>query len=341
MTKAEDDLIANQRGLSLSSLSITSGPALPPRPAYGTIGRKIVLRTNYFQVNPRPDLQLFRYDVEMTPEVKVRRVKRRAFQLLLNQASFLEPVRPAIATDHGTMLLTTQKLVLGPDDRTTIPIVYYDAEEAGPAPENSTTYIFNISYTKTLSVPELMDYLSSTSPSIGYGDKESVLQALNIVMSRKPSASSDMAVFPRSNKFFPIGGLLGDLGGGLIALRGYYTSVRTATLRLLVNVNSVTASFYRPGPLLDLMTAFRDSCKGLWQKPLHKFLERLRVQTIHLKTTKGEYKTKVVVGLTQNPKPGASAQEASFYWDEIKSNVTVEQYYHQSTCNPPEPTLVT
>lgn len=132
-------------------------------------------------------------------------------------AFFLAPVRGAVATDHGTMLLTTRKLDLGLEHRTTVPIAYYDVEEAGPVPGHSTTYIFNVSYTTTLSVPELMDYLSSTIPSIGYGNKESVLQALNIVMSRKPCASRNIAVFPRSNKFFPIRPLFDDLGGGLIA----------------------------------------------------------------------------------------------------------------------------
>lgn len=300
------------------------------------MGRSTVFRTNHFEIITEPDLQLFRYSVEVTPELKIARKRRRAFQLLLDTASFLDAVRPAVSTDHASMLITRQRLNLGPDDRTTIPIVYYETEEAGPTPEHSTTYIFNISYIKTLSVPNLMSYLASTDPAITYSDEDSILQALNVAMSRKPSASVDMAVFPRANKFFPIAAFLGDLGGGLIALRGYYTSVRTATLRLLVNVNSVTASFYRPGPLLELMRDFKSSCRGSWQKLLPKFLTSLRVQTTHLRTSKGDYKTKVVAGLARDPHPGANAQEVSFYWDKIKANLTVEQYYHRSTHSRPE-----
>ena len=89
-------------------------------------------------------------------------------------------------------------------------------------------------------IQELLDYISSIDGSIGYTDKNSMLQALNVAMSRKPSGSPGVAVLPGTNRFFPNRAVLGDLGGGLIALRGYYTSVRTATLRLLVNVNFVT-----------------------------------------------------------------------------------------------------
>ncbi len=304
---------------------------MPPRPAYGTSGRRIVLRCNYFQVLPNPDLQIFRYHVEVTPAANAARKRRRAFELLLETASFLDGVRPAMATDYRSMLVTAQRLDLGAEDRTTSRVVYYEAEEAGPKSEQPPTYTFKISYTSTLSVQELLDYVSSTATSAGYSDKDSVLQALNIAMSRKPSGSPNIAVSPGTNRFFPTGAVLGDLGGGLVALRGYYASVRTATLRLLLNVNSVTATFYRAGSLLDLMRDFRTSCQGPWQFLLHNFLKGVRVETTHLKTAKGVYKTKVLAGLARIPHPAASAQEVSFHWDETNSNVTIEDYYNRST----------
>ena len=235
------------------------------------------------------------------------------------------------------MLVTIQQLDLGPDDRTTSRIFYYEAEEAGPKTEQPPTYTFKISYTNTLSVQELLNYISSTDGSLGYTEKDSVLQALNVAMSRKPSGSSGVTVLPGTNRFFPTGAVLGDLGGGLVALRGYYTSVRTATLRLLVNVNSVTATFYRSGSLLDLMQDFRSSCQGPWQLPLHNFLKGVRVETTHLKTAKGVYRTKVLAGLARNPHPGASAQDVTFCWDETHSNVTIEHYYNRSTHSPRYP----
>ena len=44
-----------------------------------------------------------------------------------------------------------------------------------------------------------------------------------------------------------------DLTGGLIALRGYYSSVRPAVGRLLVNVNVTSGAFYKPLPVPALI----------------------------------------------------------------------------------------
>lgn len=330
VTKAENALISNRQSLSLSTLSIGSSSKLPARPSYGTQGRAIVLRCNYFQIIPEADLQIFRYHVQVTPEPKPVRKGRRAFELLLDTADFLDGVRPAVATDYRSMLVTRQKLDLGPEGRTISRIVYFEAEEEGPKSEQPLTYTFQISYSNTLAVQELLDYVSSTDSSIGYTDKEPMLQALNVAMSRKPSSSPGVSAPPRTNKFFPQGAVLGDLGGGLIALRGYYTSVRTATLRLLANVNSVTATFYRSGSLLDLMRDFQSSCQGPWQLKLHHFLKGVRVETTHLKTGKGLFKRRVLAGLARSPYPAANAKDISFYWDEKDSKVTIEQYFQRS-----------
>ncbi|KAI9845325.1 MAG: hypothetical protein M1837_004947 [Sclerophora amabilis] len=327
VTEAENKLVASQKGLSLSGLSLSAGANMPPRPGYGTTGRQIVLRTNYFQVIPNPDLQIFRYHVEVSPEPNAARKRQRAFKLLVDTAPFLDPVRSAVATDNRSMLVTAKKLDLGPDNRTMCQIDYFDAEEDGPNPEHPNVYTFRVSLTNTLSVQELMDYLSSTTASTRCENKESVLQALNVAMSRKPSNAQDVVSFPGTNRFFPTSGVLGNLGGGLLALRGYYCSVRTATLRLLVNVNSITATFYMPGPLVELMKAFRSSCKGRWETLMHHFLKGLRVETSHLKTKKGVLKKKVISGLARTPFPGAGAKDVSFFWDETNSEVTVQEYF--------------
>lgn len=50
---------------------------LPKRPGYGTVGRPIKLRANFFRMNISPRLSdLYHYDVEITPEKCPRVVKR-------------------------------------------------------------------------------------------------------------------------------------------------------------------------------------------------------------------------------------------------------------------------
>ncbi|KAI9795475.1 MAG: hypothetical protein M1833_007005 [Piccolia ochrophora] len=326
VAKAEDALILNRQGLSLEALSLKSASRMPLRPGYATQGDSIILRTNYFQVFPKPDLQLFTYHVDVAPEPNAARKWKRAFQLLISLAPFLVGVRPAVATDNRSMLVTLKKIDLGSEGSKECQVVYHEEEDDGPNPEKQTVYTFRITYTKALSVQELMDYLCSTDSMSRYDDKDSILQALNIAMSRKPSNSPGVAALTRANKFFPTAPILGRLGGGLVALRGYYASVRTSTLRLLVNVNAITASFYMEGPLAVMMREFCNSCKGNWPFQLHRFLKGVRVEVTHLKSKKGALKTKVLAGIAQKP-PAANARQVSFMWDESKSQVTIEQYY--------------
>ncbi len=315
---------------------------MPRRPAYATLGRPIVLRANYFNIVPGPDLQLFRYHVEFKPEAKAHRLIARVMELFLAQAPFFADLLPAVATDGRSTIITVKKLKLGAENRTTGKILYYEAEEAGPRAENPKTYEFTITYTNTLGVQELMDYLQSTDITTEYEPKEAVLQALNIAMMRKPLSSPDVTGRPGRNKFFPIGAVLGNLGGGLIALRGYYTSVRTATLRLLLNANSITATFYQPGPLTDLFVAFKQSCTDKhMESALHAFVKGIRVEVTHLKTKVdkdgrgGKYRTKPIQGLAMRPKAGANAREVRFFYEEAGREITVDEYYRRSKWHPP------
>lgn len=53
------------------------GPRPPKRPDYGTVGRPIKLRANFFRLNVSPQLtDLYHYDVEITPNKCPRSVKK-------------------------------------------------------------------------------------------------------------------------------------------------------------------------------------------------------------------------------------------------------------------------
>lgn len=326
VTKAENALIAARKGLSLGKLGLSDGPQMPLRPGYGTLGNKVILRTNYFQVMlSDKDLQLFRYQVQVVKEPNAARKRKRAFELFIQDAPCLSGLRHAVATDNRTTLITIKKLDLGPEDRGVYVVPYYDAEEDGPDPRKDPL-TFNIQYVKALSVQELLTYLSDTSGNAHYDDKDELLQSLNIAMARKPSSSPGVAVLPKANKFFPTSQNPGDLGGGLIALRGYYTSVRTSTLRLLINVNSITAAFYVPGPLLGLIRKFRSEAGS---GSLTNFLKGVQVELTHLKTGKGLPKKRVISGLARKP-VAANARQISFRYEDAKRDVTIEEYFRLS-----------
>ena len=316
--------MASRNELSLATLSI-GGVKIPRRPGYGTVGKKVLLRTNYFQVLPAANTELYQYSVQVNPEPNVARKRKRAFEMLFQVNPFLGG--PAVATDNRSTIITTQKLAF-PGDTFQHSIVYYEAEETTPGPK-AKSHAFKIDFVKTWTLQEMMSYLASTNGNAVFDDKEAVLQALNIIMARKPSLAQNVAAAKSGNKFFPLDQELRNLGRGLIALRGYYTSVRTATLRLLVNVNSITGTFYQPGPLTDLMDSFTYNLRGPVQVQLHKFLKGLRVEVKHLKSSTGPPKIKTICGLALKPSLGATAKQVTFYWTDKKREVTVEQYFKQ------------
>ena len=69
-----------------------------------------------------------------------------------------------------------------------------------------------------------------------------------------------------------------DLGSGLNVIRGFFSSVRVATARILVNINVSHGAFYHDGPLPALMGNYGTRNTSA----LEKFLKLVRVQTNHL-----------------------------------------------------------
>ena len=345
MTRLEDAVITQQQGTSLGSLSLSDSITLPRRPGYGTSGRKIVLRANYFQLLPRPEQQWHRYFVDLQPDETAKRKRRRIFTLLLNSDRFAAD-SASMATDYGHIIVSAKKLELGDGNRATVPIVYFDADQAGPGP-SPKTYTAKIQLTGVLAVADLLQYLSSPNPGAIYDGKEEMIQALNIVMARHANASRDVVPVAGS-KFFPLlgGANQHDLRGGLIALRGYYTSVRTSTLRVILNVNVCTAAFYQPGSLLDLLRHYRKQNNPKPDLPMHmveNFVKRLRVETSHIRdeNNKPVRKVKTVVGFAKKPLWG-SATQVRFDTDEY-GTVSVENYFlrrkHLSPVRLPSPSL--
>lgn len=324
----------------MAKLSLQS-ELLPSRPAYGTKGTPISLRTNYFDIRPaNPNAKLYRYHVDVDPPRGPARKRRQAFQLLLKEADCLKSARPAVASDHRSILVSAKKLELGPGQSVVERVIYRDPEqkataapttEQGAPPRAPEIYKFKITCpvdasTAEVSLGNLIDYLRSTTGSMSMDEKSSIIQLLSIVMARKPASTPDeMAVSAQMNKFFPLGGNAApdDLGGGLIALRGYYTSVRTSTLRLLLNVNTTTSAFYRPGPLVALMNVFRASLKNpnnaVKNYQVHLSLNNLRVRYMN--------KTKVIKGLS-GPAKDQNALTARFMRDGQQTSVA--EFFKQS-----------
>jgi eukaryotic translation initiation factor 2C len=240
-------------------------PSLPQRPGFGTMGRAVVLWTNYFELTSYGELLLHRL--------------KRVVQLLLED--HLAHYRRDIVTDFKSNIFS--KADLG--EETEYTVVYRGENEDDPPP-NAKNYRVLLQPTGAITVSELIDYVTSTNASQLFGSKEEILQALNIAVGHHPKESGAIASIG-ANKHFPINAAAVDkfdLGAGLTAIRGLFLSVRAPTARILVNVQVKHAAFYNNGPLDQLMQAFM-SQNGPNKVRLGNFVKKLSVDVIHITKT--------------------------------------------------------
>jgi eukaryotic translation initiation factor 2C len=281
--------------MAASSLDIK----LPTRPAYGTNGKAIVLYTNYFELKGvGPNTELYRYSLSFQPDSEMPKPKKkRLVELLLKMAPF---AGLPIASDWAQILVSPNKIPLN-DKRGAYKLEWYPAD-GKPFPVQSLNESENLKHARrknthqalveelgTVSMRDLLNDLSQ--PTSSYPLKLETIQALNIIMAYGPSSQRDITT-AGGNKFYPFGThpqlQIANLGGGLQALRGYFSSVRTSVNRILVNVNVATGAFYKSGPLLEVMNDFtggRDPENDVQQRKMAAFVRKLRFETNYITDT--------------------------------------------------------
>ncbi|KAL8769505.1 MAG: hypothetical protein Q9209_004566 [Squamulea sp. 1 TL-2023] len=288
VTKAEDTQL---KQLQLARPTVIA--KYPIRPAYGTEGKNVTLRANCFELVPPAKLILHRYDVEVKGyciEKGERKEKDivgkklvQAFRLIL-EVPQLRNLRNDLVTDFKSQLLS--RAAFDAELLQAFPLeIPYLAEGEDDPRANAPTLIVKISAIGPVTVSELTDYLTSTDTR-GSFDKQPILQALNIFVGHYSKQCSDLAKV--GSKSFPVRPHQNDtrsLEAGLVAIRGFFSSVRVATTRILVNVNVTHAPFYNAVPLKQSIEAFQRAQKGEKDKrsKLQPFLKRVRVAVTHIK----------------------------------------------------------
>lgn len=298
----------------------------PVRPGFGTRGREIVLWTNYFELTGYGDLVLHRYSIAIsadrngkTPEGKKL---KRTIQILLED--HLDQYHPNIVSDYGSTILSKQELNV-PDHYN---VGYRDEEEETP-PQDTVVYQIKLQHTGVLSTSELLDYVTSMRTAELFSSRTELLQALNLVIGHYPKSTAGVVSTKTNAHYDTRPTTVGfDLGASLQAVRGFFSSVRLATARVLVNVQVKNAAFYTAGPLDGIMLAFMRE-NGTDRIELQKFVARLSVNAIHLTRRSGSGQIithiKHIAGLanrrngSQQQKPpvvpefGAGPKDVKFY----------------------------
>ena len=286
---------------------------MPRRPDYGKEGKPIQVFANYFKLQTnveltKPEVTLYRYAVSFE-ETLSKVVCRRAVERVLSDSRFKNV---HYATDYSGTIVTTVPVKVSPDG------AWEDAVDA-PVPldqsvsalsvkddDNKTKKAerkFKVQLTGEFQPSQLLQYLRGQP---GAAAKDEIIQILNIVVASFASRKESVVRVGAGNKFFDTESAdTCELGAGLVALRGFYASVRPSTGRILINLNVAHGVFFQPLPLIDFVHL--TGAKGL---------RLLKVDTTHL----GYKKVKTVLGLgTKN------ARQETFERDGKK--VSVYDYF--------------
>ncbi|KAI8935159.1 hypothetical protein NX059_007752 [Plenodomus lindquistii] len=304
VTKLENEMVKSSLETALAGTALDI--KLPSRPAYGTAGKPIVLFTNYFQLEGiKADTILYRYSVAISDSDLPKPRKRRVVELLLET----EPFKGRkIATDGAQILISSEKIPLD-SDRPSFSIEWYPKDgEPIPAPaaddddkrkefRRKSTYRVLVEELGTVSLSELLKDLAQ--PTSTYPLKLETIQALNVIMGHGPGNDLNIAT-AGGNKHYPFGShsqvQIQELGSGLQALRGYFSSVRTSVNRILVNVNVATGAFYKAGPLVEVMREVgggSSPANDFQHRRLAAFFRKRRIETNYIHDTDNKGKVKM------------------------------------------------
>jgi eukaryotic translation initiation factor 2C len=292
----EDKFMANSSSTSGAIPKSALKEQLPPRPGFGTQGKKILVYANYFKVNVPPNLTLTRYNVEVTPEVTGKKLGR-IFQLLLGLPEFA-----GVATEWKSMIVSPQPLNIPDGFSVQIP---YLAEGQDEPLARATTYTVRVVTPLSFAVSDFINYLSTVSAGPAFSQRAEIIQVLNAVFGHHPQ-SHNVVVSIGQNRHFSLDRSQNNrhniqiLGGGLESLRGYFQSIRPATGGLLLNVNVTHGVFFEPLSLAELFPKLGTGNRVSLQKKL----KLVRVRVTHIpakkhKTTGQEIpRVKTIFGLS-------------------------------------------
>ena len=314
LIKKADDLVAQ-----LAKADAWQEGDFPPRPGFGKQGVQTIVRSNFFKVE-LPKKPFYQYDVDFTPSEKKGEKRSRLFELMQKAPEFISLVPDSnyIAHDSSKTIISARRLDIE-GDRFEFTLKFYFADDT-PSDKNKE-YKVQIVPQRDLTSKELQDYVTGVPTAKDY-DSSTIIRALNIILAKFPSSGlspNRQIVNFGQQRFFIIETSPKDLGGGLVAYRGYYSSIRPSFGRVLCNINVCTAAFFKPMNLGEMLSqVFGGRGGGGGGGVQYKSINGLKVATMYM----GRRKKFVLNGVGTN-----GPDKEMFWWEENDKWVSVTEYF--------------
>ncbi|XP_045608324.2 protein argonaute-2 [Procambarus clarkii] len=256
----------------------------------GTIGRRIALQANYFEVTPRtPNIQLAHYDVvikdykkEIVPISKKKRM-----------AIFMEMVttNPDIFQNHPIGFDSEKNAY----SVKVIPVLRKSSKEFAVNikfdGERNRQFFVTLTKVNTASLQEIFKAIRAPRER-RENVPQFIFQMLEVMFQHNPSIRYERV---GRNSFYSMDHAFGapyDIGGGKNAVVGFFGSLRPAHWKngsLLLNVDVVHTAFYKEQSVLDFMKEALKFNDKDFEKPLRpdkkdalqRALRKMKVQATH------------------------------------------------------------
>ncbi|KAL3359602.1 hypothetical protein AABB24_016241 [Solanum stoloniferum] len=287
-----------------------------PRPGYGQLGTKCIVKANHFLAD-LPDKELNQYDVTVIPEVSSRTVNRAIMAELvkLYKESHLGMRLPAY--DGRKSLYTAGELPFKWKEFT---IKLIDEDDVINGPKREREYKVVIKFVARANLHHLSEFLAGKRAD---GPKEA-LQILDIVLREL----SIKRYCPVGRSFFsPDIRKPQPLGDGLEAWCGFYQSIRPTQMGLSLNIDMASAAFIEALPVIEFVAQLLG--KDVSSRPLSdsdrvkikKALRGVKVEVTHRGNVRRKYR---VSGLTTQP-----TRELVFPVDDNLTMKSVVEYFQE------------
>ncbi|KAI1451224.1 Piwi-domain-containing protein [Annulohypoxylon moriforme] len=324
---------------------------IPRRPGHSTAGKgPVVLWANYIELALNSHVTLWYYKISFVGENEEQMGKpiekptgkklTRVINLLLREIQ--DPNR-GLVTDFNQILISCEDIKSIKTGGKTFIIRYYGEDEKEPR-ENAKSFQIKVELQETLPLSALGNYLNNSS---SHYIKESMIQALNVFLNYYSKTSNDHTTIGAGRSFPLDEEFAKDLGFGLVAIRGYYSSIRMATSRILANVNVSYGMFYSNKNLDEIMDLhINDNPDYAALQTLGRFLRGVRIEYCYHKDKAPTRRIFKIHGLAdtddgttsnnskvENPprvrKYGAGPKDVSFWFQDRRRHVSVFDFFKE------------
>jgi len=246
------------------------------RPGVGKDGRKIQIKTNFFELRSFPDWNLFQYDVSIAPGERIPpSLARDIFKRLLD-TRFKEFGEILCFYDGRAYLIAPKRLPFS--EKT-----FDDINVPNPAdPTKERKFSFTIKFASEVNMQELVEHINGRFPGI----PRPAIQALEIVL----TAHACSLYETKARSFYPSINPLA-IGEGCDVWLGYRQSIKAGMGKVYLNLDVSATTFLTPGPLINYILAnlgpkadIRDLQRGLPRSfDASRKLKGIRIEVDHMK----------------------------------------------------------